>query len=228
MSTKKTTRQKSEGMSLKEKVVYSLLTAAGITGLIVLGKKFIKNGISNKAHAKSFQDGAPETYAKQIKMAFDNDGYFGTNVEALRNVLIQIKSKAELDKVYKAYQKEYEKNLYKDMSDELTSSEYNEMLGIMAGKPDSTGQRTLTDVQYKAWAKRLKAAFDKTYGFVPGTDENAIKAVFAEIPTQAAFVKVGTAYYLLYGQHVYDALKSELEVYEYTDYMKMITAKPKA
>ena len=33
-------------------------------------------------------------------------------------------------------------------------------------------------------AKRLKAAFDKSYGFMPGTDEEAIKAVFSEIPTQ--------------------------------------------
>ncbi len=226
MAATKNNNSKS-GMSLKEKVVYSLLTAAGITGLVVLGKKMIQNGISNIAHSKSFQDGAPETYAKQIKMAFDNDGYWGTDLKALRAVLEQIKSKDELDKVYKAYQKEYGRNMYKDMSDELSSSEYNEMLGIMSGKPEKTGQKVLTDVQYKAWAKRLKAAFDKTYGFIPGTDEDAIKAVFSEIPTQAAYIKTGTAYYLMYGQHIYDAMKDELG-WSYPEYMKTITAKPKA
>src|ERR1035437_2333880 len=96
----------SKGTSFKEKVIYSLLAAAGITGVSVLGKRFIDKQISNKAQSKSFEDGTPETLAKQIKMAFENDGYFGTDTNALRTTLIQIKSKAELDKVYKAYQKE--------------------------------------------------------------------------------------------------------------------------
>lgn len=219
--------QQSEGMSLKEKVIYSLLAAAGVTGIVVLGKKIIDKQISNKAHSKSFEDGTPETTAKQIKMAFENDGYFGTDTDALRNVLIGIKSKAELDKVFKAYQKEYHSNMYKDMSDELQATEYNEMLQIMAGKPEKAGQAPAAS-QYDSWAKRLKAAFDKTYSFIPGTDEDAIKAVFTEVPTQTAFINVGKAYYKLFSQNLIDALKGELEVWEYGDYMKIITAKPKA
>lgn len=215
-----------EGMTIKEKVVYSLLAAAGLTGVIVFGKKFVDNLISNKAHAKSFEDGTPETLAKQIKMAFENDGYFGTDTKALRVVLTQIKSKAELDKIAKAYKKEYHASMFKDMSDELQASEYNEMLQIMAGKPDKSGQ-PLSSVQFTAWAKRLKAAFDKTYSFIPGTDETAIKAVFNEIPTQTAFINVGKAYYKEYGDNLITALKGELESWEYPDYMKIITAKPK-
>lgn len=216
-----------EGMSLKEKVIYSLLAAAGITGLVVLGKKFIDKKISDKAHSKSFEDGTPETLAKQIKMAFENDGYFGTDTDALRTVLRQIESKAQLDKVYKAYQKEYHSSMYKDMSDELEATEYNEMLQIMAAKPAKAGEAPTAN-QYVAWAKRLKAAFDKTYSFISGTDEKAIKAVFTEIPTQAAFINVGKAYNKEYGDNLIDALKSELEMWEYPDYMKIITAKPKA
>lgn len=216
-----------EGMSVKEKVIYSLLAAAGLTGIIVLGKKLIDNTISNKAHAKSFEDGTPETLAKQIKMAFENDGYWGTDIEALRKVLTGIKSRAELDKAFKAYQKEYHSNMYKDMSDELQTTEYNEMLQIIAAKPDKPGQAPSAN-QFTAWAKRLKAAFDKSYGFLPGTDEEAIKAVFNEIPTQAAFVNTGKAYYKEYSENLIDALKSELEMWEYSDYMKIILAKPKA
>lgn len=227
ISHKETSQNESEGMSLKEKVIYSLLAAAGITGVIVLGKKIVDKQISNKAHSKSFEDGTPETYAKQIKMAFENDGYFGTDTNALRNVLIEIKSKAELDKVYKAYKKEYGSSMYKDMSDELQATEYNEMLQIMAGKPEKTGQ-VPTANQFTAWAKRLKAAFDKSYAFIPGTDEDAIKAVFNEIPTQAAFINVGKAYYKEYSENLIEALKGELEIWEYSDYMKIITAKPKA
>lgn len=224
---KPTSGQPTEGMSLKEKVIYSLLAAAGVTGLIVVGKKLIQNQISNKAHSKSFEDGTPETTAKQIKMAFENDGYWGTDTKALRVVLTDIKSKAELDKVFKAYQKEYHSNMYKDMSDELEATEYNEMLQIMAAKPGKAGQPPTAN-QYEAWAKRLKAAFDKTYAFISGTDEAAIKAVFIEIPTQTAFVNVGKAYYKLYNDNLIDALKGELEMWEYGDYMKIIVAKPKA
>lgn len=216
----------SEGASYKEKVLYSLLAAAGITGGIVLVTKVIAGVISDHAHKNSFEDGTPETIAKQIKMAFENDGNYGTDVVALRNVLIDIKNKAELSRVFNAYKREYNSNMYEDMSDELQTSEYNEMLMIVAGKPEKEGSAP-TEVQFKAWAKRLKAAFDKTYSFVSGTDEPAIKAVFNEIPTQAAFVNVGKSYYKDYSENLIEALKGELEFWEFPDYMKIITSKPK-
>lgn len=62
---------------------------------------------------------------------------------------------------------------------------------------------------------------------MPGTDEEAIKAVFIEIPTQSAFVQVGTAFQLLYNTNLLTALKSELEFWEYEPMMKIITSKPK-
>jgi hypothetical protein len=215
-----------EESSVKEKVLYTLLAAAGITSAIVFGKKYIQKKAADKSESKTFIEGTPETQAKQIKMAFENDGYFGTDTKALRAVLLKIQNKAELDKVFKAYQKQYQSNMYKDMSDELQATEYNEMLQIMQGKPDKPGQQPST-IQFTAWAKRLKAAFDKTYGFIPGTDEEAIKAVFTEIPTQNAFINVGKAYYKEFNANVITDLKSELEFFEYNDYMKMITSKPK-
>jgi hypothetical protein len=227
ISYKHSNQNETDGMSLKEKLIWSLLGAAGLTGLIVFGRKLIIKKVEDKAHEKSFEDGTPQTIAKQIKMAFENDGYWGTDVETLRKVMIEIKSKAHLKKVYDAYTKEYHNNLYKDMSDELQTSEYKEMLQIIAAKPDKEGQVPNTN-QYTAWAKRLKAAFDKTYGFISGTDEKAIKAVFSEIPTQSAFIQVGKAYNKEYGENLITALKSELEVWEYGDYMKIITSKPKA
>lgn len=222
----KHTKEDTEGMSLKEKVIWSVLGAAGVTGLVVVVKKFVINKIEDKAHAKSFEDGTPQTIAKQIKMAFDNDGYWGTDVKALRKVLTDIKSKVQLKQVFDAYTHEYHSNMYKDMSDELETSEYNEMLQIIAAKPTKEGQ-ALTSNQYIAWAKRLKAAFDKTYGFISGTDETAIKTVFNEIPTQHAFILVGVAYQKEYGDNLITALRGELEIWEYGDYMKIITAKPK-
>ncbi|MDO8998316.1 MAG: hypothetical protein Q7W45_01020 [Bacteroidota bacterium] len=217
---------KSEGLSLKEKIGLTLLSIAGLGGLIWWGTTAIKNKVEDKAHAKSFDDGNPETLAKQIKMAFENDGYWGTDMEKLRATIISIESKEQLNKVFKAYKKEYHRNMYLDMSDELQASQYNELLQIIATKPEKKGAKP-TQSFYTAWAKRLKAAFDKTYSFIPGTDEPAIKAVFAEIPTQLDFVKTGMEYKRMYATDLMEALKSELEYWEIGDYLKIILSKPK-
>jgi hypothetical protein len=159
-------------------------------------------------------------------MAFENDGWPGTNTNALRDVLMQIKSKAEMKKVYDAYKKQFQSNLYKDMSSELQSTEYNEMIQIVDAKPDHEGEAPKAN-QYKAWAKRLKAAFDKSYGFLPGTDADAIKAVFRDIPTQSAFVKVGVTYKQLYGTNLIDDMKAEAEFGQYDEWMLIIVQKKK-
>ena len=78
-----------------------------------------------------------------------------------------------------------------------------------------------------SWARRLKAAFDITYGPFPGTDEDAIKAVFMEIPSQAAFAQVGIAYKKEYSKDLISDLKSELEFWEYAPMMQIINTKPK-
>ncbi len=210
----------------KFKISYAILGVLGVSGLVYLTTRLIKKSIAANSDKKSFEDGTPATIAKQIKMAFDNDGQFGTDTKALRELLVKIKSKKELEDVRKEYQKQFNSQLYSDMSKELQSSEYREMLQIMEGKPDKPGS-PLSAKQFTAWAKRLKAAFDKTYSFIPGTDEAAIKAVFNEVPTQAAFVSVGKAYQQEYKRDFIKDLKSELEIWEYADYMKIITRKPK-
>jgi hypothetical protein len=209
------------------KVRNTLLAALGLTGLVVFATKVIKKKVADKSDSKSFQDGTPETNAKLIKMAFDNDGWFGTDVKALREVLSKIKSKDELEKIRKEYEKQFGSPLYRDMMKELQSTEYKEMMQIIEGKADKTGL-PLTEKQYTAWAKRLKAAFDKMYGFIPGTDEAAIKTVFNEIPSQQAFINVGKAYAREYKSNLVTDLKGELEAWEYPDYMKIITSKKKS
>ena len=213
-------------MSVKEKILYTFLGVGGVIGLTWWGTHKIKKSIENKAQAKSFNDGTPQTIAKQMQMALNIDGWLPADTKAIRTILVGIKSKAELKTVFDAFTTEYHRNMYKDMSKALSLSEYNEMLQIMQGKPDKLGQVPYL-AQYNAWAKRLKAAFDKKYGFIPGTDEDAIKAVFNEIPTQTAFINVGKAYNKLYSANLITDLKSELEFYEYGDYMKIITTKPK-
>lgn len=181
---------------------------------------------------KTYEDGNAASFAQQIKMAFENDNYFewGTDKVVIRDVMRKLPSKDFFKQVINSYQKLYARSLMGDLKSELTTSEYNEMLAIISGKPDKiTGnyKPTLTYQQYLAWAKRLKAAFDITYWFVPGTDEPAVKAVFMEIPTQADFQKVANTYLKEFGNDLMDDLKSELEFWEIGTMMEIINKKPK-
>src|ERR1051326_3624386 len=177
---RKETENKEE-FTLKEKLLYAGGTVIVSLGTFFIGRKIIRSTVSNAEEKKTFDENSPATYAKRIKMTFDNDGWFGTNTKELRKILIAIPSKAAITQVANAYQKLYHSPMYKDMGEELQSTEYNEMLAIVNAKPDRiekkkqgepAGKPTLK--QYDEWAKRLKAAFDKTYGPFPGTDEDAI------------------------------------------------------
>jgi hypothetical protein len=217
-----------DDLSLKEKLLYSLIGIGIVGGGIFFGKKLVLKGVANREEKKSFEDGTPATFAKQIKMSFENDGWWGTDTGKLRSTLREIPSKQVFLKVQESYKKLYNSNMITDMSDELQTTEYNEMLQIIAQKPDKTGGKPASPtLSYDGWAKRLKAAFDKSYGFLPGTDEEAIKAVFNEIPSQKAFVMTGIVYNKLYASNMMTDLKGELEMWEYNDYMKIILSKPK-
>ena len=219
-----------EGFTLKEKVQYSLLGIIVVGGAVVIGRNWIRKARANHEEMKTLDEGNAPTIAKQIKMAFDNDGWFGTDKDALRVAVRAIPSKSEFRKVMVSYQKLYNSSLLGDMQKELKSSEYNEMLYIISAKPetysaDKAGQ--VNAAQLEAWAKRLNTAFNISYGPFPGTDEPAIKAVFIEIPTQEAFSHVATVYRSLFGSDLIADLKSELELWEYDPMMQIIYSKPK-
>lgn len=210
----------------KDTVIYAAIGLLATGSVVYFGRKIIQNILSNNEERKTLDDSSAAAYAKRIKMAFENDGWPGTDKDTLRAVMRQIPSKAVFAQVQTSYQKLFNDSLLKNMGDELTSSEYNEMQQIMAGKPDKVTKGAKAPLNYPAWARRLKAAFDKTYGFIPGTDEAAIKAVFLEIPTHAAFVQVGAAYAREFGKNLIDALKDELSGSDYTEMMTIIVRKP--
>jgi hypothetical protein len=216
------------GLSLKEKILLGIGSLIALTGTVLIGRKIVLNHIANKEENLTLDEGSTATYAKQIKMSFENDGWPGTNTAELRRIMMEIPSKKDTTKVAGSYKRLYHRNMYADMQSELQSTEYNEMLSIMAEKPTKAGRRGKSinlSKKYDEWAKRLKAAFDKTYGPFPGTDENAIKAVFTEIPTQADYKQVGNHYQKLYGSSLDDDLRSESQMGEYSDWMKIITSK---
>ena len=219
-----------QGFTLKEKIQYSLLGIIVIGGAFLIGRNIVKKSVAKNEQKKTLEEGSVPTYAKQIKMAFQNDGWPGTNKDALRQALRDIPNKSEFRKVMTSYQRLYNSSLLGDMQKALKSTEYDEMLYIVSSKPETNNpnkSQALTTDQLQSWAKRLKAAFDITYGPFPGTDEQAIKAVFLEIPTQALFSQVGVVYKSLYGNDLIADLKSELEFWEYDPMMQIISSKPK-
>ena len=218
--------------SLKQKIILGVLGLGAAGGLIYFGRKWYLKSIANREETKSFEDGTPATLAKQLKMAFENDGWPGTNTDAIRNVLRQIPTKEVFKQVALSYHKLYNGSLMQELSSELQSSEYSEMMSIIAGKPSKAkgkpGSKEMAPtLPLESWAKRLKAAFDKKYGLFPGTDEEAIRAVLLEIPTQAVFAKTAAVYERLHGNKLLDDLKSESEWGEYGEYMATLSKKPK-
>jgi hypothetical protein len=228
-----TSIEENDDFTLEEKIKYGIIGLIVVGGSFFIGRSLIRKARATTEEKKTYEDGTPATYAKQIKMAFENDMWWGwgTDEEALRKVILSIPSKDEFRKVINSYQKLYSRSMMADMQDELTTSEYKEMLAIIAAKPEKGNMQPavqLSPLQIQSWAKRLRAAFEVTYWMFPGTDEDAIKSVFLEIPTQAAFEETAKAYLSLYGDNLIADLKSELEFYEYDDMMEIITKKSKS
>ena len=229
---KNTSTIEHEDFTLKEKLTYGIVGLVVLSGSFFFGRNMVRGARSTSEQKKTYEDGNSAAFAQQLKMAFENDNYFewGTDEESIRSVIRKIPSKDEFKKVIGSYQKLYARSLMGDLKSELATSEYNEMLAIISGKPDRiTGnfKPTVTYQQYQAWAKRLKAAFDISYWFVPGTDEEAIKAVMMEIPTQADFKEVVKSYLKEFGNDLMSDLKSELELWEIGSMMDIINKKPK-
>ena len=206
----------------------------GAFGLVVWIDRTRKQIAANKSNRESFSADNAQTKAKLIKMTFENDGNLGTDVPALRQIMRGLKSQEE----YAAIAKEYEiqnnpkglvvtRTLNNDMREELQTSELKEMMAIKEGKPLKRGQPILLATVYKQWANRLKAAFEKQYSFIKGTDEGAVLAVIQEIRTQKDFTNTGAFYRVQFGTDLVKDLQSELAAWEYPSYMRMIKAKPK-
>lgn len=222
------TPQQDQSLNVKQMLGYTAMVGVGAWAIIHFVGKAIKDKKEDKSNTGSFTPGTPKYQAKQIKMFLENDGNLGTDTIKLRALLQNINSKEELNNVRAEYQRQNQSVLDDDLKKELQSSEWIELSQIIAAKPLKAGQKVNGDILYKSWAIRLKAAFDKMYSFVPGTDERAIKAVLDEIPTQRSFINVGVAYNKEFKRPLMSDLREELSNSEFYIYFKIIMDKPKA
>ena len=208
----------------------------GVLGVGVLGFHIIRKQVrESKAHItenKAFGDNKHATWAKQLQLAFENDMFWGmgTDEELVRKTMLAIPSIQDYEKVEKAYQKLTKGgSLAEDLASELSASEYSEMLAIKRQKvqkaKDAKGGPTYSP---ESWAIRLKAAFDYTWLGIPGTDEEAILAVFGEMPDHVAYFKTKKAYAKRYpGHNLSQDLDGDLDPYYSFDWRVLLKKKPK-
>lgn len=218
----------------QRKLVSNIAIGLGITLtaalLIYLSSKLIKAQIAKSEESKSLGEDDHATWAKRIKNAFDNNGWWGTDEVLLRNTLREIPSQEDFKKVQNSYKKLYQgENLVNTMTSELKQTEYDEMLAIINSKPlkakDAKNGAVIYDPQ--GWAKRLNSAINYNWlGLFWGTDTEAINAVFLELPSQTAFFDTANAYKAQYGTLLMDDLAGDLEPFEIVKFEKMIRAKP--
>ncbi|SKC47235.1 hypothetical protein [Ohtaekwangia koreensis] len=122
--------------NLKTVVIYSTLGVGTATGLFLLGRHFYKKSQANRSEKHSLEEGDPATYAKQLKMAFDNDNYlsWGTDEEAITKVFQELPSKRMFERVQKEYFRMYSRSLNADLEEELSSEEYNNLIRLLNAK----------------------------------------------------------------------------------------------
>jgi len=122
--------------NLKVVAVYSALGLGTATGVVLLIRHFYKKAKKNKVEKNSLTEGDPATYARQLKMAFENDNWmgWGTNNEMVMQVFHSMPSKATYQKVQNAYATLYNRSLTADLEDELSSEEYNQVVSILSTK----------------------------------------------------------------------------------------------
>lgn len=200
------------------------VTVGGI--LFFVGRHIYRNTISNREQTQSLTDNTDSNLAKRLKMAFDNDGWWGTDVEAVRKVFTEIPSKDVFSEVIKSYKKLYQRNLVEDLTDELTSTEYYEMQNILAAKPDKKGTiKSFDGTMAVSLAKRINAAVNYKVMGMPSTDEDAIRQALTEVPSQQAWKIIKVAYQKLYSVSLESDLDNDLGLFDYS-WRDIIQKKP--
>src|ERR1051326_8102906 len=128
-------RAREEHFSLKEKIGYTIGGVVVFFGTFFLGRRLIRKGVANNEEKKTFDEGNAATYAKQIKMAFENDGWPGTDTPKLRSTLREFPTQSAFVEVGKAYAQLYSANLTDDLKGELEFWEYPDNMAIITNKP---------------------------------------------------------------------------------------------
>ncbi|MGB3465079.1 MAG: hypothetical protein WBA74_07410, partial [Cyclobacteriaceae bacterium] len=117
-------------ISISSQVTASLLAIGAAAGVFLGIKAVVNNFKQGIREQQALIDGNPAAFATQLKLAFENDNYFGwgTDEDTLYQVLETIPSKAAMLQVQRAYRDLYGRNLSADLKNELTTQEFAKAL----------------------------------------------------------------------------------------------------
>lgn len=208
-------------------VKYGLLALGGAVGIGALSYWLYRKAVASGEEKKAFDTDSPTAFAKQIKQGLDNNNWPGADTATVRKAIVAIPDKAAMRKVSKSFNKLYGTPLGTALQDGLKTTEYTEMMAIIRTKPEKQGQgKEQTIYDPSAWAERLNAAVNyQWWGIGWGTDTEAIKQVFKEIPSQSAWQDVKDAYQNEYQVDAETDLDDDISSDEY-DYRAVIAKKP--
>ena len=123
-------------ISVSSQVTSTLLATGAALGVFLGIKVVVKNFKKGVREQNALTEGNPAAFATQLKMAFENDNYFGwgTDEEVVFAVLETIPSSSTMNKVQRAYRDLYGQNLATDLKEELSSEEFAMALQIINSK----------------------------------------------------------------------------------------------
>ncbi len=203
--------------SFKTYMLWGLVGTISLGTLVYLGWKFVGNKISDQESKGSLSNEDPAYYAKQFKIGFDNNNWYGSDMNVIREAMIAIPSKDFFNKVADSYRRQYHKSLFQELEAKLKSTEYQEMQAIYKVKPQKTGGKNAAPIYDPyALATRIHAAVNyETMGLFWGTDLEAIKQVVREVPDQTTWDDVKSAYSAKYSLSMVEDIESDVSDFDY-------------
>ena len=124
-------------ITVSSQVTSTVLAVGAAAGVFLGVRTVVKNFKQGIREQQALIEGNPAAYATQLKMAFENDNYFGwgTDEEAVFSILEAIPSGNLMNKVQRAYRDLYGRNLATDLKEELATEEFSLALQIINAKP---------------------------------------------------------------------------------------------
>lgn len=123
-------------VNMSSQVLAAILATAAGAGTFIGIRYVVKNLKQGLQEKNALYEGDPAAYATQLKMAFENDTWFGwgTDEEIVFRTLEEIHSKAIFSKVQNTYRDLFGNSLAADLKEELSTEDYIQAMQILNSK----------------------------------------------------------------------------------------------
>ena len=129
--------------NIKTIAVYGIPVALTAGGIIYGANRYIKSTKQISASKDVLVFASPESFANQIRMAFENDYYPGTDEESVFDAFTKMPSQGFYQQVIAAYKNlfgssfflQLSNSLPDDLKNELSSADYMKVASILHSKP---------------------------------------------------------------------------------------------